>query len=329
MQKKGIVISFIIVVLIWIGYMVVRHLNMSKEVEDTNKDTYAKLTEIAKKSPNGGLIHMARILNKYNAEKGTYPQTLMDLYPDYLPSEAHIREIEWDYQRTDDNNFSLKKTITANGMQRITVVDKNLRIGTVRSTAVAQVDNEAFEDESPSEELGVMVASAGPASESAEGELSEAEAEEAGETEPEEGPEETLRQLISTGPEIVSVAREEIAPGVDPQLENTYLVWKDEKGRLGFGNVDYPSSYRLSVYSNGAYQTIRRPAPLERKSGVTDLTDHEKTPDEIASSMEKQILVWRNKDGTLGFGNVDYPKGDNVSHINVDGEWEKKRQTQP
>ena len=53
-----------------------------------------------------------------------------------------------------------------------------------------------------------------------------------------------------------------------------------------------------------------------------------KSTDEIASDMSKQVLVWKNKDGTLGFGNVDYPKGDNVSDINVDGVWEKNK-TQP
>jgi hypothetical protein len=179
------------------------------------------------------------------------------------------------------------------------------------------------------EELGVMVASPSPESETGAETTSQAEAEDTGEMEQAEGLEEASGQLIATAPEIVTVVKEEIAPGIDPKLGSAYLVWKDENGRLGFGNVDYPSSYKLSVYSGGMYQNIRQPTPLERTSRLTEIADKGKSKDEIASSIGKQVLVWRNKDGTLGFGNVDYPKGHDVSHVNVNGQWEETRKTQP
>lgn len=332
MQKKAIVISFVLAVLIWVGYMVSRHLGQSTERAETNQEIYQGLMDIAKKSPNAGLVHVARILNRYNKDKGVYPESLLGLYPEYLPSEPYIREIQWDYERSGESNFSLKKTITTTaGTQRTMLIHKDLRIASVGSTTVARVDNETEEgaDVVSEEELGVMMASPAPISESKEVVASDAEGGETGETESGEVEEEVSNQMITTAPEIVSVVKEGIAPGIDPKLGNAYLVWKDENGRLGFGNVDYPSSYRLSVYSNGMYQNIRHPAPLEQKPELSESIGHAKTKDEIAKSLGKQTLVWRNKDGTLGFGNVDYPKGDNVSSINVDGKWEEKRKTQP
>ena len=124
MQKKFIVISFVIAVLLWVGYMVSRHLEQSSEKAETNQKTYEGLIEVAKKSPNAGLINVARILNKYNKENGVFPERLMDLYPEYLPSEPYIREIQWEYERSGDDNFSLKKTITVEGAQRTTFIDK-------------------------------------------------------------------------------------------------------------------------------------------------------------------------------------------------------------
>jgi len=146
MQKKVIVISFIIVVLIWVGYMVSRHLSQTDERAKVNADTYEDLIRVANKSPNAGLVHIGLRLNKYNAEKGVYPQRLMELYPDYLPSEAYINDVQWDYTRSGENNFTLKKTITVDGRQETTMIEKDLRIASVRSaraTAVAEFTDDA------------------------------------------------------------------------------------------------------------------------------------------------------------------------------------------
>ncbi|MBW1814417.1 MAG: hypothetical protein JRJ39_12310 [Deltaproteobacteria bacterium] len=320
MQKKVIVIAFIVVVLIWVGYMVSRHLGQSQERAKRHQTEYGKRIEIAKKSPNAGLVQIGMRLNKYKAEKGVYPERLMDLYPEYLPSEAFIREVPWDYERTGENNFSLKKTITLGGGERTTFIDKGLRVESVSSTAVAAVEEEDDFGFASEEELGVMVASP----------VLTSEAEDTDETESAETTkEDSFGPMIATAPEIVTVIKEEIAPGIDPRIGSAYLVWKDEKGRLGFGNVDYPSSYRLSVYSNGMYQNIKRTERSEQGSDFARRMNQEKSKDEIASCISKQTLVWKNKDGTLGFGNVDYPKGEDVSHINVNGVWQEKRKVQP
>ena len=328
MQKKVIVIAFVIALLIWVGYTVSRHLGQSQERAERHQTEYSKRIEIAKKSPNAGLVQVGMRLNKYKAEKGVFPERLMDLYPEYLPSEAFIREVPWDYERTGENNFSLQKTITVGGGKRTTFIDKGLRIESVSSTAVAAVEEEDYFDLATEEELGVMVAS--PVSTSESEEVSTSDAEDTDETESEETTKgDSFGPMIATAPEIVSVIKEEIAPGIDPRIGSAYLVWKDEKGRLGFGNVDYPSSYRLSVYSNGMYQNIKRSERSEQGSDFTRRMNQEKSKDEIASDISKQTLVWKNKDGTLGFGNVDYPKGDEVSHVNVNGVWQEKGKVQP
>jgi hypothetical protein len=327
MQKKAIFISFVVVVLFWIGAMVSKHVRQSEENAARNERMYEKRIKISKNSPRSGLGHMGRVLNTYYADKGVYPERLMDLYPEYIASKSFLTEIQWDYKKSGNNNFSLKKTIIIENTKRITVVDKDLRVEEMSSIAVAQSEQTIGSDETSEEELGVMVTSPVPIQEPEK--VASVAVEMAGETGQEEKVSKVSSEMIASAPKIVTVINEDIAPGIDSKIGRVFLVWKDEKGRLGFGNVDYPSSYTANVYSNGRYQSIRRPAPLGKSAGFSDRIKQHKSKDEIASNQSSQSLVWKNKDGTMGFGNVDYPKGNDVSHININGTWAEKRKIKP
>jgi hypothetical protein len=108
------------------------------------------------------------------------------------------------------------------------------------------------------------------------------------------------------------------------ELSTRYLVWKDEK-TLGFGNVGYPQRDRVSVFQDDGWVNVERPPPLPadiRAEGDYG-SQKAKPPEKITSELSNRYLVWKDQHGTLGFGNVEYPETDNISHVHVNGSWEK------
>ena len=102
-------------------------------------------------------------------------------------------------------------------------------------------------------------------------------------------------------------------------LNRRHLVWKDEMGVLGFGNVEYPERAPVSVFQTEDWIRIDRPH-LSTEAIMKD--DHEpqkgKSHDSIASEFGSRYLVWKDKDGNLGFGNVAYPERKPVSVFQTD-----------
>ena len=45
--------------------------------------------------------------------------------------------------------------------------------------------------------------------------------------------------------------------------------------------------------------------------------------DIIASGLSSEFLVWKTKDGAVGFGNIQYPEKSDIDYINVNGTWYK------
>ncbi|MBC8377947.1 MAG: hypothetical protein H8E62_02110, partial [Planctomycetes bacterium] len=94
METKHIVIIAVVVV-VFIGYMVIRNKKGEEELKEHHKSTYSRIVEMAKKSPRAGLDVMGRALKKYYAENKSYPSSLDTLYPKYISEKAFIDEINW------------------------------------------------------------------------------------------------------------------------------------------------------------------------------------------------------------------------------------------
>ncbi len=107
------------------------------------------------------------------------------------------------------------------------------------------------------------------------------------------------------------------------ELSTKYLVWKDQHGTLGFGNVQYPERDPVSVFQTDSWVSMERPY-LVTEAGPDE--DHGlqkgKSHQTIASELSTRYLVWKDKHGTLGFGNVQYPEMRHTSYIHLNGSWE-------
>jgi len=107
------------------------------------------------------------------------------------------------------------------------------------------------------------------------------------------------------------------------ELSNRHLVWKDEHGALGFGNIQYPEGNTVSVFHTNTWTRMDK-VPVRTSTGPDE--DHgfekRKTQPKIASAFSTRYLVWKDRHGNLGFGNVQYPEISATSHIHVNGSWE-------
>ena len=104
-----------------------------------------------------------------------------------------------------------------------------------------------------------------------------------------------------------------------------YLVWKDPRGTIGFGNVEYPDADRLSIQTGDGWDTLKRQS-LEKKTVVpsgTSLVKKKKDFDALVSNLSNRYLVWKDKDGVVGFGDVEYPDNHDMSHIHEHNRWQK------
>jgi hypothetical protein len=69
---------------------------------------------------------------------------------------------------------------------------------------------------------------------------------------------------------------------------------------------------------------LERPQLAAETSIEKDIVPQKgKSPETVASKFSTRHLVWKDKHGTVGFGNCQYPEMNEISHINVNGTWEQ------
>jgi hypothetical protein len=102
-----------------------------------------------------------------------------------------------------------------------------------------------------------------------------------------------------------------------------FLVWKEKNGTLGFGNVQYPGKDLDSVYDFDGWAEAKQPPSIEKGRG-TQKAERPRTrfPEDLAAAFSTRYLVWKDKGGVLGFGNVQYPETETISGVHVNGSWE-------
>jgi hypothetical protein len=105
-----------------------------------------------------------------------------------------------------------------------------------------------------------------------------------------------------------------------------YLVWKDKGGTIGFGNLQYPEKNIDAVLQNDQWVQVKKQAPLSVQN-INHGKDKERSKEKAAarnldSILSSRYLVWKTEYGTLGFGNLQYPKPGQMSHVRIEGGWE-------
>jgi len=323
-QNKKWIIVFSIVIVLWCAYMGYRHITRKQDTDAHRQKAQNRITEIAKKSPRAGLAQMARALNEYHDKNHQYPSKLLDLYPIYLANKSFIEEIDWHYEPRG-NDFYLSKTLVKGSKRMVASIDKGLR---------------------PQAEKGIMVATPTPIPETNEVEKPDVNILERYEQTSQErldlAREKFLKilreremrvasvsvlerdeeRIISTlQPELISIKEPEIGSDVEFELSHRYLVWKDKNGVLGFSNIQYPDTDRLSMCAIGRWYDVKIPKQKDQEpiDSEAETAKSKKGPGMIATGFDHRCLVWKDKHGTLGFGNVEYPARDPVSILQADG----------
>ncbi len=318
MIGKNLLIVLISVVVLSAAVFGYQHFTKSNDLEVHHEDTYRQLTAAAKENPQVGLAQMGMAINKYYAENKSYPTNLDTLYPKYMKSKSLINDINWDYRPTG-NNFLLSKSTTLKNRTVVASTDKGLRVRVGASTTVASVDRKstgapATTTPDRTADLKTHTALKAPA-EDISATI--------------EAPDEKIQEpediaLSKSQIQTVVIDESETPSGFVSELSNAYLVWKDEQGYLGFGNVQYPRIDGLSIATPYNWFNVNRPFE-EEASGTQEIMASEDEIDieAVASYFSEQYLVWKDKNGNIGFGNTQYPVTSDIEYVNIDGEWFK------
>lgn len=337
METKHYIIIGVVVVLA-IGYFAFRHFKAEDQNQTHREDTYRRMIEIAKKSPRQGLPEMGMLISRYYKDHKAYPPNLDALYPDYITSKSFIEEIAWQYE-PESSNFYLSKTIVRGGREMIASIDKGMRAKIESGVMVATADQEpaetGIEDLDAADSTTWIAQPVAPPRP-----LRFRQVRDTGERmdqvrrvkiserkvvsvdEFKIGVAEKVRSIDTLAPEKISVVESEIASIVASDVRDRYLVWKDTRGALGFGNVTYPRSENLTITRRGKWYGIQREMPEGAESTAASAirAPEKKNLDQVAADLRGWSLVWKDADGHIGFGNVGFPVADRLS-ISIGDRW--------
>ena len=255
--------------------------------------------------PKAGLIKMGTVLKNYRSDHDKYPPRLIDLYPDYIPVKKFIEELNWYYEPRGED-FFLSKTVERGSQKYAASINQELIPRDGETVLIASVGVKKGSGTDGGSGIGTFDLSI----------LKTAQL-----TIPEVVEEEKKKAHIIKRPEVVSVTEGEIGKDIPSETGARFYVWRDENGALGFGNVTYPDSKRQSVYNDSSWVDIRKPSPRKpKKAAAFDAEGHKKDSETMALAYSNDYLVWRDKDGRLGVGNMQYPKAESPL-IYMDGKW--------
>lgn len=322
-NKSYIILA--VVVLLGAGFFGYRHFTKNKDSQAHNEDKYRRLVQMAQKSPRSGMLQMAKAIKKYHAAKKSYPNTLDELYPDYIQSRSFIDDIHWSY-RAGGNDFQLSKSIERGGKTLVASTDASLktRTGTGamlagRGTGKKRTGTQSSQATSGTGSVGDLRLPSGM-------DILAALRTSGLESRPIERPE--AMRPIRIEPRIVEVDTGEPPSDFASDVSRSYLVWRDANGHMGYGNVQYPDAQRLTVADQDRWLNIvKRPAGIAEPGAkpTADQPPASGTIGEILAA-EMQIsggyMAWKDRNGVIGFGNVQLPEPSDIAYILVDGAWQ-------
>ena len=135
-----------------------------------------------------------------------------------------------------------------------------------------------------------------------------------------------LETVAAEGVTAMSSAQQDINT-IAADISRQYLVWKNKDGSIGIGDTQYPERERLEVASTGGWAVITEEPLPEKSSRVASPAPQEAEIqlDErlLTAGISGQYLMWKDKNGQIGFGNVEYPELRNVAYVHTGGSWQK------
>lgn len=108
---------------------------------------------------------------------------------------------------------------------------------------------------------------------------------------------------------------------LDRHKGQNLIVWRDPKGLIGYGNVQYPQSDEMEQYDGGHWTALANP-----KADLSDAFEDEPigpadiTIAEIGAQHSDEYMVWQDEAGHVGFSNVQYPEQKPLQHYQA-GQW--------
>jgi len=321
MDSKNIYIVLAVVLVAFVGYMTYRHFSKEKDLKAHSEDKYKRLLAMSKKSPRIGLSEMAAALKKYHAAKKAYPDSLDALYPDIIGSKAFIDEIAWDYQ-PGEGNFYLAKSIERGGKTLVAHTDSSLKTRMGSGTRVARAGRRkaagrAGSTASAGGDIGGFKVASG---------MALLKSLEIPDLTPEEVDETKHIDVVRIEPRIVLVDETETPSDFASAVSDTYLVWRDPDGHIGIGNVQYPDSRQIAIATRDKWYNVTRKPTFETVTKTDEIAPKalaDTGENFVATGIDSGYMAWKDENGNIGFGNVQYPESGEPVSIYVDGKWQK------
>jgi hypothetical protein len=110
---------------------------------------------------------------------------------------------------------------------------------------------------------------------------------------------------------------------LDRHKDRNLILWRDSKGRIGYGNVQYPQAGELEQYEAGRWRDLET---LSAELDAASQTDQQPvdadtlTTAEIGAQYSGDYMVWQDESGHVGFSNVQYPQRQTIQHYQ-EGQW--------
>ena len=263
MNKKYIIILIVVLVACGAFFLYVRDKN-AKDAANHMAKEYSRRIKAAKKSPSAGLRQMGEALNRYRDDNGAYPSKLSELYPDYIPVKEFIDDVQWHYSPRE-GDFILQKSVEGPGKKVLTAsIRSDLRPAPASGTMLASSEKPKNSQIEPADEPSakesterMILASTTMPSPIVKPVLPELK------TEMNQTDDEAQDNLESSEPEPEPFPTHQLSDKREfiKRLRDGVLVWKNEDGSLGFGNIQYPLSEDLTIYDGGEWVQIRRRRP--------------------------------------------------------------------
>lgn len=317
-MSKNIIIALVIAVLVWGGFMLYRKHKLEYDQQVRAQKEYDQLMNAARRSPIAGLTSMGRALNEYYKVNNVYPPKLMDLHPDFIPSEQFIQELDWEYERSE-RDFYLSKRTMVSGKPMIAYVDSQLQpdIDTEATMASKEERKERLRLAAAEAKRKKIMTKRGRLQEERrarkKGEEFEEEEYEDGLASIEEITSEPLSEDFKAYPtpesrqpepagqwvmseegtnleyktddlqaEILVDDAEDVSESLT-RISERFLVWKTMEGVHGFGNVQYPAAERISIAVHGKWRYLNWPSSDEIEADASEVGREEEKGDGAGS----------------------------------------------